>query len=213
MPDVSTGRRQALLAAHESTARRSRLIVDHAPRIVLRDSGPRPSCYRRRKYQRTEQGLLHGKSSTLDRARFSAVGVLSSNRWNAPRNIGLQPGNAPGVRAARSPREFTGHATRSTTTRSAAPADCWRNWPAQRRELPAPAVIVGARATAASTLSVHFDASSLISRVRYPSTRTVKRIGTVRRSCRPTTQKVDRHDARQSCGKWPVPIPSHPPLS
>jgi hypothetical protein len=75
MPDVSTGRRQALLAAHESTARRSRLIVDHAPRIVLRDSGPRPSCYRRREYQRTEQEFLHGKSSSLDRARFSAGGI------------------------------------------------------------------------------------------------------------------------------------------
>src|SRR5258705_5747260 len=83
MPDVSTGRRQALLAAHESTARRSRLIVDHAPRIVLRDSGPRPSRYRRRKYQRTEQGFLHGKSSSLDRARFSAGGIrLPTEPWS-----------------------------------------------------------------------------------------------------------------------------------
>src|SRR5712675_820581 len=75
MPDVSTGRRQALLAAHESTARRSRLIVDHAPRIVLRDSGPRPSCYRRRKYQRTEQEFPHDKSPSLDRTRFSAGAI------------------------------------------------------------------------------------------------------------------------------------------
>src|SRR6195256_7050057 len=64
MSDVAAGRQQALLAARECAARRALLIVDQTPRIVLRNGGPRPGCDRRRKYQRTEQEFLHGKSSS-----------------------------------------------------------------------------------------------------------------------------------------------------
>src|SRR5712675_1686022 len=72
MSDIAAGRQQALLAARECAARRALLIVDQAPRKVLRNRGPRPRCDRRRKYQRTEQEFPHGESSLDQRGSVPA---------------------------------------------------------------------------------------------------------------------------------------------
>jgi hypothetical protein len=66
MPRVAAGRLHALFAIHECAARRAGLCVHPAPGIILRDCGLRPGCYRRHKYQRTEEAFVHGKSSSLD---------------------------------------------------------------------------------------------------------------------------------------------------
>jgi hypothetical protein len=74
IPRVAAGRLHALLAAHECAARRARLCVHPAPGIGLRDCGLRPGCYHPRKYQRSEEAFLHGKSSSLEvKLRYCAV--------------------------------------------------------------------------------------------------------------------------------------------